>query len=84
MHVCLAACDINGKWIVGPDGECFFGGRVEMDLFGGEAEFKKIYPYEISRYLKDGRLAIIVYAKSSMISHTYPTSGKRIVLAEEI
>ena len=55
-----------------------------MDLFGGETEFKKIYPYDISRYLKDGRLVIIVYAKPSMISHSVPNPGQRIVLAEEI
>ncbi len=57
---------------------------MEMDLFGGEAEFRKIYPYDISRYLKDGLLSIVVYVKPSMISHSQPTPGQRIILAEEI
>ncbi len=55
-----------------------------MDLFGGEAEFKKIYPSHISRYLKESCLTVIIYAKSSIISHSLSIMGQKRVLAEEI
>lgn len=60
-------------------------GTVEVDLYKGEAEFEKVYPADISRYKAGGRVAMIIYPKSSILNHTgVIEKGQAVISHEEI
>lgn len=69
IHLCLAVCNENGKWILDEDGESFIKGKVEVDLYRGEAEFKKIYPSDISRGFPGGKVNLVIYPRSSVLAN---------------
>lgn len=66
IHLCLAVCDENGKWIVDQEGDSFMKGKLEVDFYRGESEFRKIYPKDITRHL--GKINFIIYPRASVIA----------------
>lgn len=83
MHLCLAVCDENGKWIIDQEGDSFMKGKLEVDLYRGESEFKKIYPKDITRHI--GKINIVIYPRASVL--TPPETfgrGERQVECSEI
>lgn len=68
MSLCVAACEVNGRWICeNEEGECFMQGKTEVELYHGEASFLKIYPRDVSRQFENGKIDIIIYPKPSLI-----------------
>lgn len=68
MSLCVAACDVTGKWICeNEQGESFMQGKTEVELYHGEASFLKIYPRDVSRQFENGKVDIIIYPKPSLI-----------------
>lgn len=66
----MGVCDDEGKWITEEDGDFFIKGKVETDLYHGEAEFKKIYPKDVSRHFNNGAITIVIYPKKCLINFT--------------
>lgn len=55
-------------------------GKVEVDLYHGEADFRKIYPRDVTRHFKGGRINLVIYAKPSVLTFTGDASGKEEVV----
>ena len=77
---------MDGKWIQGNEkGESFIQGKTEEDMYHGEALFMKIYPRDVSRKLRNGKISLIVYPKTSLIEFTTSASNmEEIIDADEI
>jgi hypothetical protein len=45
-------------------------GKIEVDLYHGEAEFKKISPKDVTRHFNGGNFNIVIYAKRSLVNFT--------------
>ena len=46
------------------------GGKIEVDLYHGEAEFKRIFPSDITRRYSADPIKIIIYPKGSVLKFT--------------
>ena len=62
-------CSECGKWVTSEDGSFFIQGRVEVDLYHGEADFKKVYPVDVSRSFPGGVIGAVIYPKPSILKH---------------
>lgn len=45
-------------------------GKIEIDLYHGEAQFKKISPKDVTRHFNGGNFNIVIYAKRSLVNFT--------------
>ena len=70
IHLCIGACNESGDWIVKEEGDLFMGGKIEVDLYHGEAEFRRIFPSDISRRYSAGAIKLIIYPKGSLLKFT--------------
>jgi hypothetical protein len=66
----VGVCNNLGQWIVEESGDFFIQGKVEIDLYHGEAEFKKVSPKDVSRHFNGGVVNIIIYPKKSLVNFT--------------
>lgn len=61
---------MNAEWLhENRVGEPFLKGKTELELFRGESAFEKIYARDVSRGYPDGKLAIVIYPKPSMLKY---------------
>lgn len=51
-------------------GDFFIQGKIEVDLYHGEGEFKKISPKDVSRHFGGGVVNIVIYPKKSLVNFT--------------
>ena len=51
-------------------GDFFMQGKIEIDLYHGEAEFKKISPKDVSRHFHGGLVNLVIYPKKSLLKFT--------------
>lgn len=70
IHLCIGVCNNLGQWIVEESGDFFIQGKIEIDLYHGEAEFKKISPKDVSRHFNGGVVNLVIYPKKSLINFT--------------
>lgn len=70
IHLCIGVCNNLGQWIVEESGDFFMQGKTEIDLYHGEAEFKKISPKDVSRHFNGGLVTLVIYPKKSLINFT--------------
>lgn len=75
VHLCFAVCDMNGEWVTENRAkETLMKGQTEVELYHGEAAFRKIYSREVSRKHPGGRLNFVVYAKPSLLQFSTNSS----------
>lgn len=57
-------------------------GQTEVELYHGEAAFRKLYSREVSRKFEGGRVNFVIYAKPSVLRFSYSSSFETQVLCE--
>ena len=70
INLCLGVATESGEWVtVTRDGASFMKGRLESELYHGEAGFVKLAPRDVSRSLPGKVVNIVVYAKPSILKY---------------
>ena len=70
LTLCFSVCSSDAEWIhENRVGDPFMKGKTETELFKGEAQFEKLHPREVSRIYPNGKVAIVIYPKSSSVKY---------------
>lgn len=82
----MGACDVNGQWIgETQSGDYFIKGKIEAELYHGEAHYQKMAPRDVTRNLPHSKMHLVVYPKPSLLKFaTNNSSVEQIVNVDEI